>query len=522
VSDVEANANNVLVTTPDTLVTAAAGVSGVMAGTRTVSEGTTVNTTPEYDGGAGGEKPVVTSVAPAQGSAEGSTAVTITGKYFTGAASVTIGGKAAASYKVVSDTTITAVTPAGKPGMAIVAVTTVDGTGTKAAAYTYVAAPVIASVSPNAGLAAGGTAVTITGTGFTGATSITLGGTAATSFTVVSDTSITAVTPAKAAGTADITVTTAGGTGTKTDAYTFVMPPEITGLAPSEGPLAGGNTVTITGSNLQGATAVFFGTMAASFAVISDTQIAAVAPAGSVGGAFATVTTAGGTSPIYPYVYVAPPVVGSVTPDRGAIGGGSTVAITGSNFLGATAVTFGGAPAASFTINPDGSITAVTPAGTAGPADVAVTATGGIDIRTGAYTYAPAPTISSVIPAAGPLMGGTTVTITGANLTGATQVTFNGSIAFPYTVNSDTQITAVTPPNLSSYADVAVLSPCGSALAVDAYNYVPAPVIFVASPNVGPAAGGSTVTITGTCFTGATAVSFGGTPATSYIVVSDT
>ena len=78
--------------------------------------------------------------------------------------------------------------------------------------------PVLASVVPNNGVAAGGTAITLSGSGFTGATALTIGGTAATSRVVVDANTITAVTPAKAAGSYDVVVTTPRGsnpTGTK-------------------------------------------------------------------------------------------------------------------------------------------------------------------------------------------------------------------------------------------------------------------------------------------------------------------
>jgi hypothetical protein len=71
--------------------------------------------------------------------------------------------------------------------------------------------PQVTSVTPNTGLAAGGTAVTISGTNFTGATAVTFGGTAATAVTVVNPNTITATSPAKAAGTYDVRVTTPKG-----------------------------------------------------------------------------------------------------------------------------------------------------------------------------------------------------------------------------------------------------------------------------------------------------------------------
>ena len=75
-----------------------------------------------------------------------------------------------------------------------------------------------------------------------------------------------------------------------------VSTPSVTALSPNSGPSAGGTSVTVTGTNLSGATAVKFGTLAAtSFSVNSATQITATAPAGS-GTVDVTVTTSGGTS----------------------------------------------------------------------------------------------------------------------------------------------------------------------------------------------------------------------------------
>ena len=98
-------------------------------------------------------------------------------------------------------------------------------------------------MSPTSGPAAGGTLVTITGTGFTGATAVDFGTTAATSVTVVNDTTITADSPA-GTGTVDVTVTTPAGTSATSAAdqftYTAVAAPTVTGLSPTSGPAAGG------------------------------------------------------------------------------------------------------------------------------------------------------------------------------------------------------------------------------------------------------------------------------------------
>lgn len=84
------------------------------------------------------------------------------------------------------------------------------------------------------------------------AVSLTIGGAAATSVTVVNDTTLTATTPAGTEGPADVTVTTAGGSDTLADGFTYEAPPPpvptVTAVEPNTGAEAGGETVTITGS----------------------------------------------------------------------------------------------------------------------------------------------------------------------------------------------------------------------------------------------------------------------------------
>ena len=120
---------------------------------------------------------------------------TITGTGFTGATAVDFGTTAATNVTVVNDTTITADSPAGT-GVVDVTVTTPVGTSATSSAdefiYIALAAPTVTGVSPNSGPAAGGTLVTIAGTGFSGVTAVDFGTTAAANVTVVNDTTIAA------------------------------------------------------------------------------------------------------------------------------------------------------------------------------------------------------------------------------------------------------------------------------------------------------------------------------------------
>ena len=171
--------------------------------------------------------------------------------------------------------------------------------GPDALAVHTVPPPTVTAVSPSHGPEAGGTTVTITGTGLTGAT-ITFGTGHPATGVACTATSCTATAPAEADGTVDVQATTADGTSAtgSADRYTYDEPaPTVTGISPAFGPLAGGTTVTITGTDFTGATAVAFGgTPASSFTVTSDTSITATAPAEGYGTVDVTVTTAAGTS----------------------------------------------------------------------------------------------------------------------------------------------------------------------------------------------------------------------------------
>jgi hypothetical protein len=154
----------------------------------------------------------------------------------------------------------------------------------------------VTKLEPNVGPPSGGTSVTITGTNFTGVTAVDFGGIPATSFTVNSETSITAVSPAHATGGVIVMVKTPEGWSQTLEPAHFTYGPTVTKLEPNVGPPSGGTSVTITGTNFTGATAVHFGpTAAPSFTVNSDTSITAVSPSGT-GFVQVTVTTKEGTS----------------------------------------------------------------------------------------------------------------------------------------------------------------------------------------------------------------------------------
>lgn len=124
-------------------------------------------------------------------------------------------------------------------------------------------------------------------------------------------------------------------------------------------------------------------------------------------------------------------------------------------------------------------------------------------------TTALAPTVTGISPTSGPTTGGTTVTITGTNFTGATAVKFGTTAASSFTVNSPTQITATSPVGVAGAVDITVITAGGTSAvsSVDKFTYNTATNITVNSIAGGlstaiTAAGGNLSTITSLTITG--------------------
>jgi serine/threonine protein kinase len=223
--------------------------------------------------------PAITGVSPASGSTMGGTTVTITGTGLARATVVRFGG-AAGTITADSGTQLTVTSPPSRgtvttavisadsgaqstatgagtgtgTGTVDIIVTTQDGTShpTPADHYTYTAPrPAVTGVSPDGGTTAGGTTVTITGTGLAGATGVRFGG-AAARISAGSSTQITVISP-PGTGTVTITVTTRAGTSktTANGRYSYSTRPKptqsISFTAPASGTAGGSGALSATG-----------------------------------------------------------------------------------------------------------------------------------------------------------------------------------------------------------------------------------------------------------------------------------
>ena len=385
----------------------------------------------------------------------------------------------------------------------------------RAAQGTVNPAPTITSITPNSGGSSGGTSVTIMGTGFQAGAAVTLGGTVATNVIIVGSTSITATTPAHAAGAVSVVVTNADTqTGTLNNGYTYTASnpaPTITSITPNTGGAAGGTSVTIMGTGfLTGATVTLGGTAATNVNVVGGTSITATTPAHTAGAVSVVVTNsdtqAGTLNNGYTYSASNPaPTITSITPNTGAVSGGTSVTVTGTGFLAGATVSMGGTAATNVNVVGGTSITATVPAHAAGAVSVAVT---NADAQSASlnngYTYTasnPAPTVASITPNAGTTAGGTAVTIAGTGFLAGATVSFGGTVATAVNVASSNSITATTPAHAAGAVSVVVTNTdTKSATLNNGYTYTTGtggtPIVFVQVKAATPQTASASVTVT--------------------------
>jgi hypothetical protein len=322
----------------------------------------------------------------------------------------------------------------------------------------------VTSVNPIGGPLAGGTPVTISGTGFQSGATVKFGAASATNVTFVSATQITATTPAHAAGAVNVVVTNPDTQfGTLTNGYLYAPAPTVTSVTPASGPTAGGTSVTIGGTGFQsGATVKFGAASATSVVVVNATTITVKTPAHAAGAVDVVVTNPDGQSGTLTngYLYAPAPTVTSVTPFSGVTAGGTSVTIAGAGFQTGATVTFGGVAATGVVVVNATQITAKTPAHAAGAVDVVVT---NPDTQFGTlpngYTYAIPPTISKVFGAAAILLNGSTsltVTITNPNAVPLTGLGF--------TDNLPAGLVVATPNSLSNTCGGTATAAAGSSV----------------------------------------------------------
>jgi myo-inositol-hexaphosphate 3-phosphohydrolase len=390
--------------------------------------------------------PVTESFEPIAGPV--GTDVTITGLGL-GAATSVMFHDTPASFEIDSDTKLLAVVPVGATTGPI-AVTNAAGTAVSSDAFVVNRAPTILDFVPRSGFV--GSEVTVAGREFATATAVDFNGTAA-EFVIDSDTQLRATVPA-GASTGRLHVFNADGIATSASDFRVFREPTLTAFAPARGPV--GAEVTVAGDNLGTATAVDFNGAAAAFTVDSDTQLRAFAPPDATTGRIHVTNPVGTGSSAADFVVIQGPTLASFRPTSGPVG--IEVVIVGTE-LGSTSTVGFDAATASFTIVSEIELRATVPPGaTTGP--IRITNPAGTASSTADFVVTRVPTITTFVPASGPV--GTAVTVTGTEFDIATAVDFNGVDA-SFVVDGPSQLRATVPSGATS-GPIRVTNPDGAAL----------------------------------------------------------
>ncbi|MBI1922740.1 IPT/TIG domain-containing protein [Candidatus Poribacteria bacterium] len=336
------------------------------------------------------------------------------------------------------------------------------------------AAPTLTKIEPNNGVVTGGTTVQFIGTNFQNGATITIGGNAVTEVKFISSTALTAKTPKGVAGIADVVVINPDGQSvTRTGGFTYILlPPAITKLNPTNGPVTGGTLITITGDNFQKGVTVRVGAKdAVDVTFVSAAELTAKTPAGDAGATDVVVTNPDGQSITFKggFTYIQfPPSVTKLNPTSGLVMGGTLITITGDNFQKGVTVRVGEKDATNITFVSATELTATVPPGKAGEVDVTVINPDGQKSTLSAiFTYRlPAPTLTSIAPDTDTTAGGAPVRLIGVNFQAGASVKFGGNEAINVLVVSETEITVKVPQGQAGVVDVTVTNPDGQSAVI--------------------------------------------------------
>lgn len=234
--------------------------------------------------------------------------------------------------------------------------------------------------------------------------------------------------------------------------------------------------------------------------------------------------TAGERSVLTAALELAPPnpTVSSVTPDVAGAGGGTQLTIVGTGFRPGARVVLGpriytdGEPGGCTVVDAN-HIQLTVGATTPGVHDLVVVDTTGVEGRlAGAYTAADLPSLASVFPSVGSASGGTQVRIAGSDLAPTAIVRIDGVVQPDTTWESAASLVVVTAPGSAGGPYLLEVENPGGYVASTQFAYVANadPELFAVEPSVGPAAGGSVLTLMGSGFAPTTEVVFGADPVT--------
>lgn len=470
----------------------------------------------------------VLTLLPPRGASAGGTPVLVGGSGFlrdfapTGTqakplTTLRIGGNQVQDFQIIDDNTIEVRTPPGLVGPASVSIRNPNGSFVCNDCFTYFDELTVTSLSPTSGPLAGGNEVTLLGQGFTAESQVLFGSYAAVQATVVSTSEMKVVVPRGAAAEAvDVVVYNTNGLSTQRRAYAYVASAKIQSVSPLTSLLAGGVSVTLRGVGLSPVTAVRFGANeATSVVVVSDTEVTATAPAATAAGTVdVTAVTSGGSivaQRAFAYVDEAGGFAAFELIPHVIRPGGTATLVGQALDQGTLEVSIGGVPAIVGT-RTFSTATLTVPAQGSAPRRSSVVATGiGTATLTDAATWGV--TLAHAAPNSGPAVGGSPVSIVGTNIPPSVAVYIGASAATGVTVQSDTQVDAVTPRGSGGIASAVIVEDTqdadNEAVLPDGFTFLEPLTMGRVQPARGAVAGGTLVTVFGSGFGPSTVVKFG-------------
>jgi len=337
-----------------------------------------------------------------------------------------------------------------------VRITVGENGATKAASYTMLG-PVVDAITPGRLPGIGnGREITVQGNNFGYSDkkpTVLVGHTACGSVEWQSNQQIRCAAPVGLAGDVDVTVTLLGNTGSKPDAFHFSKP-EILSFEPAHLPATGGDVLTIHGENFGFSATkleVYVGNSACTKPTwVSDRVVTCVTPAVQAGTMDVQVKAGPNTGDRDRTFVMRAPKIKAVTPSEGPAAGGQTVTLIGSDFGFRNmqpVVHVGKLECSNTQWVSDAAVTCQLPAGVAGKHDVSITVVNNTATRSKLYTMLP-PVIKQVLPANGPKLGGSSVTIIGENfglLNAAPKITMGTESCLAPKWVSNTELSCVTP-----------------------------------------------------------------------------
>lgn len=358
-------------------------------------------------------------------------------------------------------------------------------------------APTLNSMSANSGVP--GDEVTFNGTNLSEVTRVYFGSGNTTAVTVVNSTQIKAIVPATATSAKPILQSNEGRAYSAIN-FDIIGAPTISSFSPISG--AVGATVTIKGTNLEGATRVYFGSGSTTVFTVQNGDIIVEVPPTATTGAV-RVQTNGGQASRSTFTVEGAPIVTGISPLQG--NAGTTLTITGQNIKDAFRVYVGGGSTTEITVINDNTISIVVPVG-ASTSTVRVQSNSGQGSSTETFEVLSSPVIENFTPTSGPV--NTVVTITGQNFINATSVSFSGGsvTSANFISKTDNEIKVAVPSTAYSGA-ITVISTIGRHTSSLLFNVEGAPFISSFTPESGAA--GSVVTISGQSLLNATHIYVG-------------